>query len=433
MVAFKMENFKFHIFQTEIIIQSLFIIAAIVLIILFIWFYSGSIFVGIMTLACIIIAMAISYFVYGRVFDMNFFPFLNMVTLIFIVGIGADDAFVYTGIWGEAQKIYPLTRYPFEECLIKWTTHSIRHALLAMLVTSLTTASAFYANVSSVVTSVKCFGLFSGTAIIVNYLLMVTFFPAIIVIHEKYLAPCMHRMCPANCKNPQQPKSQQKMNRLQVTLDHISDQIFNKWLRFGVLKLRFFWIIILMLIGIGGCVVTFGKPGLNPPSTGEFQMFTSDSSIEQYDLTYKKRFASGSGTGSGNRRLYFFFGLKPVDNGYKFDPDNRGTIELHDYPLDIANVQTWLRNFCKNLVNAPFVVESDSCTNLDTLFGKLTGECEPSQTACCNMTLPIQSDEFMRCFLMNVEGDRVGKTGFELTKPIFDERGDLKVRIFFYV
>ena len=168
-------------------------------------------------------------------FDMNFFPFLNMVTLIFIVGIGADDAFVYTGIWSEAQKIYPLSRYPFEECLIKWTTHAIRHALLAMLVTSLTTASAFYANVSSVVTSVKCFGLFSGTAIIVNYLLMITFFPAIIVIHEKYLASCMHSLCPGNCKNPHQTKSQQKMNKLQVKLDRISDQIFNNWLRTGVM------------------------------------------------------------------------------------------------------------------------------------------------------------------------------------------------------
>ena len=76
----------------------MFIIAAIFLIILFIWFYSGSIFIGLMTLACIIIALVISYFVYGRVFDMNFFPFLNMITLIFIVGIGADDAFVYTGM-----------------------------------------------------------------------------------------------------------------------------------------------------------------------------------------------------------------------------------------------------------------------------------------------------------------------------------------------
>ena len=425
-----MFRFKFHIFQSEIIIQSLFIIAAIVLIILFIWFYSGSIFVGLMTLACILIALAISYFVYGRVFDMNFFPFLNMITLIFIVGIGADDAFVYTGIWGEARNIYPLNRYSFEECLIKWTTHAIRHALLAMLVTSLTTASAFYANVSSVVTSVKCFGLFAGTAIIVNYLLMITFFPAIVVVHEKYLAACMHSLCPGNCKNPKQTKSQQKMNKLQAMLDRISDQFFNNWLRIAILKLRYFWIVILLLIGIGGCVVTFGKPGLNPPSTGEFQMFTSSSPLEQYDLTYKKRFASGSGSGSGNRRVFFFFGLKPVDNGNKFDPDNKGTIELHNYALDLGNVQTWLHHFCKNLEQATFVVRSDSCSRLDTLFTTLTGACaSPQQTMCCNLTLPISSDDFMRCFLMNVETNQIGKTMFDASQPIFDHQGDLKVRI----
>ena len=193
-------------------------------------------------------------------------------------------------------------RYSFEECLIKWTTHAIRHALLAMLVTSLTTASAFYANVSSVVTSVKCFGLFAGTAILVNYLMMITFFPAVAVVHEKYLAACTHRICPGSCKDPRATKTEQhqkQTNKLQALLNHISDQIFNNWLRTGILKFRFVWIVVLLIVGIGGCVVTFGTPGLNPPSTGEFQMFTADSPLEQYDLEYKKQFSSGTGSGSG--------------------------------------------------------------------------------------------------------------------------------------
>ena len=75
--------------------------------------------------------------------------------------------------------------------------------------------------------------------------------------------------------------------------------------------------------------------------------------MEQYDLKLKKLFASGSGSGGG-RYVSFMFGIKAVDNGYHFDPDNRGTIELYDGPLDLGNVQTWLKSFCDNLIKAPF-------------------------------------------------------------------------------
>eukprot|EP00111_Clytia_hemisphaerica_P005464 TCONS_00015824-protein len=425
--GFNMWNLKFYLFQTEIITQSLYIIAAIVLVILFIWFYSGSIFIGLMTLACIIIALAISYFVYGRVFDMNFFPFLNMVTLIFIVGIGADDAFVYTGIWGEARQIYPLNMYVYEECLIKWTIHSIRHALLAMLVTSLTTASAFYANVSSVVTSVKCFGLFAGTSIIINYLLMITLFPAVVILHEKYLGKCMSRLCPGACKDPAVPAEHQRVSALQRNLDDISNTLFSQYLPTAIIKFRWIWIVFLLALGIGGCVVTFSSPGLNPPSTGEFQMFTSGSPLEQYDLNLKKLFASGSGSGGDDRHVSFMFGIKAVDNGYHFDPDSRGTIELYDGLLDLGNVQTWLKGFCENLIRAPFIQRSPSCANLQLLYDSLEGACPIGQTTCCNLTLPVASDVFMKCFHSNIEEKTMGRTWFTIHDPIFDETSDLKV------
>ena len=267
-VAYEISNLKFQLFQNQIILQSLLIITAIVLVVVFIWIYSSSLFVGLMTLSCIIFALMVSYFVYGRVFDMDFFPFLNMVTLIFIVGIGADDAFVYTGIWEEAKHVYVINNSEnHTQYLVKWTIHALRHAVLAMLVTSLTTASAFYANISSSITSVKCFGLYAGTSIIVNYLLMITLFPTVVILHDKYFARCMHSCCPTACKTRplldgvQSSGSKSFVTKGMSILTHYTDNFFKIYLPNVLFKLRYLWIVLFTALGIGMAVVTFGKPG----------------------------------------------------------------------------------------------------------------------------------------------------------------------------
>jgi len=53
-----------------------------------------------------------------------------------------------------------------------------------MLVTSSTTSAAFLANLFSPLLTIKSFGIFSGVIIPVNYLLVITFLPSIVFIHE---------------------------------------------------------------------------------------------------------------------------------------------------------------------------------------------------------------------------------------------------------
>lgn len=42
----------------------------------------------------IIFLLGISYFAYHLVFGMKFFPFINLLTGVLLIGIGADDTFV---------------------------------------------------------------------------------------------------------------------------------------------------------------------------------------------------------------------------------------------------------------------------------------------------------------------------------------------------
>jgi protein dispatched 1 len=71
------------------------------------------------------------------------------------------------------------------DILLQTMSYTFRHAALSMLTTSLTTSCAFFASFVSSITAVRCFGIFSGTAIIVNYLLMISWLPACISIAEK--------------------------------------------------------------------------------------------------------------------------------------------------------------------------------------------------------------------------------------------------------
>ncbi|XP_012567028.2 protein dispatched homolog 1 isoform X1 [Hydra vulgaris] len=424
--SFDFYNFKYYIFENAIVTQSLLIITAVLFVVLFLWYFSNSLFISLMTLACVIISITISYFVYGRVFDMDFFPFLNMATLIFLVGVGADDAFVYMGVWKDAKQSYVLKSYELhQEYLIIWTIHALKHAILPMFVTSFTTAAAFYANISSNITSVKCFGLYAGTAIIVNYLLMITFFPVVVILHEKYFKKCMARCLPCCCTNDLVLSTSQKQNgyvlKFQMLFSSLTNFMFNLFIPTILRKLKYFWLILFILIGIGGLLVTFFKPGLQLPSSQEFQMFGSGTSIEQYSLNDKKKFEFSKGT--YQMEATFVFGVEAVDNGYKFNPDDHGSLVLKPGTLDLASEQIWLQHFCQNARKASFFISSPSCDLVLNLFSLLEGPCRPDQTQCCNKTLPYDKNEFNTCFYSTLEM-------FPITNAIlFDTLGRLRVLI----
>jgi len=438
-VAFDLNNLKFELFQSAIIVQSLWIIGAIICVILFIWLFSGSIFVSLMTLMCIIFALVISYFVYGRIFDMDFFPFLNMVTLIFIVGIGADDAFVFTGIWEEAKHIYKIgDKQQHDEYLTKWTIHSLRHAVLAMLVTSLTTAAAFYANISSSITSVKCFGLYAGTSIIVNYLLMITFFPVVVILHEKYFGPCTNKCSPNLCKarpvldlsteQPSEPTADSTLfKKLHYHAINFSSRFFDEYLPNAIFKFRYVCIIVFLALGITGAILTFVTPGLSLPTSKDFQMFVTSNSLENYELTYKKQFLFSSSNSDGDRIIYFIFGVQADDNGYHFNPDSKGTLKLTNGGLKIQNEQKWLLKFCTDVKNTTFYINSQTCTQLEQFFQSLQATCPTTSKQCCEHTIPMDGKEFLKCYYGALDASMAQPSSFSYSYPLFDEKNELQV------
>lgn len=98
---------------------------------------------------------------------------MNLLAVVVIIGIGADDVFIYVTIWNwaiaERTRLKTLT-VPIasntsissdsscSESLSGLIATTLKHAALSMFVTSLTTSVAFYTNLLNSITAVRCFG-----------------------------------------------------------------------------------------------------------------------------------------------------------------------------------------------------------------------------------------------------------------------------------
>ena len=108
------------------------------------------------------------------------------------MGIGADDIFVFTDAWHQSKLVADPRISGSVAGRLDWT---YRRAAKAMLITSITDAAAFYSNCLSSLTVVRIFGVFMGTMVLCNYALVVTYFPAVVVIWDKLGAKPQCKKC----------------------------------------------------------------------------------------------------------------------------------------------------------------------------------------------------------------------------------------------
>ena len=312
------------------------------------WIYTSSLFLTIMTVVSLFLSLEISYFLYTMVFEIKFFPFMNLMTVVILVGIGVDDVFIYCKVWATAKLDKNAGT------LEKLVSDTLKHATLSMSVTSFTTAAAFYASYVSYITALSCFAVFSGTVIIINFLIMVTWIPATIVIHEKWCSEC------CTCYSPDFYAKQKGClyhlstipNRAYFYISDLSRVFFDQILPCVVIKLRYLWIPLFGLLGAGGIIVVFYYPRLKLPWSNEFQVFAHDHPFEVYDFRMKELFwfEKSARANMGTFPITIVWGVKPTDNGNQLDPFSKGAIEL-DARFNIADPksQTWLLDFCRDL------------------------------------------------------------------------------------
>ncbi|XP_068610136.1 protein dispatched homolog 1 [Brachionichthys hirsutus] len=399
---------KHDLFQDYLLTDTVYPAIAVVIVLLVMCVYTRSVFITLMTIIAIISSLIVSYFLYRMVFDFEFFPFMNLTTLIILVGIGADDAFVLCDVWNYTKFDKPHAE------LAETVGVTLQHAALSMFVTSFTTAAAFYANYVSNITAIRCFGVYAGTAILVNYILMVTWLPAVVVLHERYLPSAFSCSKPPHqeggfCSRTFWAGLCQKANKCVFTVSEASRIFFEEALPCLVIKLRHLWLFWFLAMTVGGAYVVCVNPKMKLPSLelAEFQVFRSSHPFERYDAEYKKLFMFERVHHGEELHMpiTIIWGVMPVDNGDPLNPKNKGKLVL-DSSFNIASPasQLWILNFCQKLRNQSFVFQSEeqdftSCF-IETFKQWMENQdCEEASVyPCCSQsTFPYKQEVFELC------------------------------------
>ncbi|XP_023375874.1 protein dispatched homolog 1 [Pteropus vampyrus] len=339
---------KHSLFQDYLLTDTAYPAIAIVIVLLVMCVYTKSMFITLMTMFAIISSLIVSYFLYRVVFNFEFFPFMNLTALIILVGIGADDAFVLCDVWNHTKFDKPRAE------TAETVSVTLQHAALSMFVTSFTTAAAFYANYVSNITAIRCFGVYAGTAILVNYVLMVTWLPAVVVLHERYLLnlfTCFRR--------PQQQLYRnkacwtvacQKCRKVLFAISEASRIFFEKVLPCIVIKFRYLWLCWFLALTVGGAYIVCVNPRMKLPSLelSEFQVFRASHPFERYDAEYKKLFMFERVRHGEELHMPItvIWGVSPEDNGNPLNPKSKGKLTL-DSSFNVASPasQVWILHF----------------------------------------------------------------------------------------
>nr|XP_054766923.1 protein dispatched homolog 1-like [Lytechinus pictus] len=388
-------QFKFMLFSSFLISDIKLVGLAVAVAVFIIWLYTRSLFITLLTIADMAMALVWAYFIYVVVIGLPFFPFVNILAVILVLGIGADDTFVYMDLWRKCGEKYSNR----EENMVKILQETLHHAAITMFVTSFTTSSALFFSIISSITAIKCFAVYSGCAILFNFLFTLTWLPAIVIIEERYLR-CR------KCRN----RHSLKCSSLKVVtqaLETASIHVFEKALPKIVFKLRYVWLIIFTLLGIGGGCAIFIYPKLQLPTQSVFQIFIKSDFLEQYDQVYVDHFDFEQ-LEQSKMPMKFVWGLESKDNGNAWDPDDRGSLVLDNlFNISSPESQEWLLNFCSDVKNQSFYSPQDS--NQDFCFIDIFREImmespcnnplfHQDVSPCCeNFDFPYEPELFEQC------------------------------------
>jgi len=149
--------------------------------------HTRSLFLAIVGMLQIFLSLPASLFFYRVIFQITYFSTLQQLVIFVVLGVGADDIFVLRDSWAQSAVQVPRSA-SVDGTDQGWAVTRLKYAYIrttqAVLNTSVTTAMAFFATAVSPIMPIATFGVFGGTCIVMNYVLVITLTPAVIIISE---------------------------------------------------------------------------------------------------------------------------------------------------------------------------------------------------------------------------------------------------------
>ena len=324
---------------------------------------------------------------------------------------------------------------------------------MSTFVTSFTTSAAFFANCATKIISVKCFGLYAGIVILCDYLLMITFLPAVVMHYDnvvcgshskeaeegdgrtRYIVENGHGDHDGDKEGetppPASTRGQIARKKIAAMADAsraLFDTFFQSFIpslllgdyfaklfqsesmhthrKFREWAFALFWSLVLGSIGIYSIKVSFINPGLTVPAAAGYQLFYDEHPFEKWDMVYSQKFTTATVAGV-KMFVQWWFGIEGTDNSNPWDPWDAGT--TRPYPMDIykkesqqffwdfakdVEVQSWFGNFNRNFMPPFHSMMMGDCNSWNAT---VTSDEGIFHRCCGHEKFPWEEDTFKEC------------------------------------
>lgn len=150
--------------------------------ILYMTFHMKSFFLAFFSIINLFFSIPVTLCIFHYIFGVTYFSVIHLSVLIIVIGIGADDVFVFHDFWVGSHKIM-LIKHSVKQRL----AYTFRKASSAMFVTSLTSAGAFASCIGSRIMPIQAFGVFSAIIVPMVFIQTVMMLPLIYYFYENYV------------------------------------------------------------------------------------------------------------------------------------------------------------------------------------------------------------------------------------------------------
>lgn len=159
--------------------DTIYCVGALLAVFLLLTLYTRSIVLSGIAVGQVALAFPVAYVTYTYLFRIPYFGTLHLFAMYLLLGIAADDIFVFTHTWKQAALLQP---YASLYIRMIWTYTQV---IKAISVTSATTAASYLIMVASPIMPLSSSGLWASLLILVQFCLVCTAYPSALVLSER--------------------------------------------------------------------------------------------------------------------------------------------------------------------------------------------------------------------------------------------------------
>lgn len=425
-LGIKQKLFKYYLSR-----DSVYPILTVLALLLTMALYLRSFFLSAMSLVGVTLSLLTAYFFYKVVFGLLFFPLINLMAVLVLLGSCSNQAFTFNDFWKSQLSHNP------PAALEKRVHRVLQEMGYLILVSGLTSSITFYSGYISSITVVRCFAVYLGSASLINTLFTLVWLPCAIVLQERHAAEASNATSkpswkPCCSKNPGgfwDTSSRkrclftigQKFRGLKRGLSDTSNLIFLKVLPCGVVKFRYIWICWFAVLATGGIYISCVDPGMKLPASDSraTQLFRSSHPFERYDAEYRHQFMFERMKQGEDEPMTvtLIWGVTPANDNDRFNPRSNGSFTMDpEFNISSFEAQVWLQKLCGRIRSQTFyspppadqeAVEDNTCFVEDLIHWVSSRRCseneDPFSFCCNNITFPYSPNVFEQCLKMMVE------------------------------